>query len=48
MLYYRGLLASTVDGEVILEAMYQGSVTPLVALSLQEAKSEILALSRDS
>lgn len=48
MSYYSGLFAITVDGEVILEAMYQGSVTPLLALSLQEAKSEILALSRDS
>ncbi len=48
MLPGRGHLASTVDGQVNFEAMYQDSVTPLLKPGLQEAKCEILALSRDS
>lgn len=48
MLHYSGPLAKTVGGKVNLGAIDQGSVTPLLAFSLLEAKSEILAFSRDS
>lgn len=48
MLHRSRLLANTDGGEVNLGAMDQGSIAPLLAFSPQEAKSEILALSRDS
>lgn len=44
----RVVAAKTVGGEVNLGATDQGSVAPLLAFSPREAKSEILALSRDS
>lgn len=45
MLHYSGQDSS---GKVNLRAMNQGSGAPLLAFSPREAKSEILALSRDS
>lgn len=42
------IVAKTVGGKVNLRAMNQGSGAPLLAFSPREAKSEILALSRDS
>lgn len=48
VLHYSSGLANTVGGKVNLGAMDQHYFAPPLALSLPEAKSEILALSRDS